>query len=84
MDDVGLQHLFCLFLVVCLFLLLFFSFAYNIGKTVGILLTNIDTSGFTSNTLLIPKQDQLMIYILIWTIHSFYLCFQPKLNMSFT
>ena len=34
-----------------------------IGKTVGILLTNKDASGFTSNTLFIPKQDLLMVCI---------------------
>ena len=31
-----------------------------IGKTIGILVLNKGTSGFTSNTLLIPKQDQLL------------------------
>ena len=34
-----------------------------IGLTVGLLLTHKDTSGFMSNTLLIPKQDLSRVYI---------------------
>ena len=34
-----------------------------IGLTVGKLFTNKETSGFTSNTLLISKQDLLMVDI---------------------
>ena len=35
----------------------------NIGSTIGVIVLNKDKSGFTYNTLLIPKQDLLMVYI---------------------
>ena len=38
-------------------------FKQNIGQASGILLTNKNKSGFTTYTLLIPKQDLLMVLI---------------------
>ena len=42
---------------------LLFCLAQIIGYTIGKLLVNKSASGFTTNTLLIPKQDLLMVYL---------------------